>query len=62
MEKFWAERQDIQTQQACSLASLAEINGRKYVLVTAKADGNLFTEGFHVTDAVKVYEQIGKSE
>lgn len=44
------------------LASLAEINGRKYVLVTAKADGNLFTEGFHVTDAVKVYEQIGKSE
>ena len=43
------------------LASLAEINDRKYILVTAKADGNLFTEGFHVTDAVNVYEQIGKS-
>lgn len=44
------------------LASLAEINGREYILVTAKADGDLFTEGFHVTDAVNVYEQIGKSE
>lgn len=43
------------------LASLADINGRKYILVTAKADGNLYTEGFHVTDAVNVYEQIGKS-
>lgn len=44
------------------LASLAQINGREYVLVTAKADGNLFTEGFHVKDAVNVYEQIGKNE
>lgn len=44
------------------LASLAKINGREYILVTAKADGNLFTEGFHVTDAVNVYEQIGKSK
>lgn len=43
------------------LASLADINGRKYILVTAKADGNLYTEGFHVTDAVNVDEQIGKS-
>lgn len=43
------------------LASLADINGREYILVTAKADGNLYTEGFHVTDAVNVYEQIGKS-
>lgn len=44
------------------LASLAEIKGREYVLVTAKADGNLYTEGFHVKDAVSVYEQIGKNE
>ncbi|XCP83557.1 D-alanyl-D-alanine carboxypeptidase [Roseburia hominis] len=44
------------------LASLANVNGREYILVTAKADGNHQTEPFHVLDAVDVYEQIGKSE
>ena len=40
------------------LASLAEINGREYILVTAKADGNHYTEPYHVIDAENVYEQI----
>lgn len=37
------------------LASLAEINDREYILVTAKADGNHYTEPYHVIDAENVY-------
>ena len=40
------------------LASLAEINDREYILVTAKADGNHYTEPYHVMDAENVYGQI----
>ena len=40
------------------LASLAEIHGREYILVTAKADGNHYTEAYHVLDAENVYGQI----
>ena len=42
------------------LASLAEINDREYILVTAKADGNHYTEPYHVMDAENVYGQIRK--
>lgn len=42
------------------LASLAEINDREYILVTAKADGNHYTEPYHVIDAENVYGQIRK--
>lgn len=42
------------------LASLAEINGREYIFVTAKADGNHYTEPYHVMDAENVYGQIRK--
>lgn len=42
------------------LASLAKINGREYVLVTAKAEGSHETEQFHILDALNVYNQIGK--
>lgn len=41
------------------LASLANIGGRDYILVTAGADGSHDTEAFHVLDAKSVYEQIG---
>ncbi len=41
------------------LASLAEINGQGYILVTAKADGNHETSQFHILDAQDVYNQIG---
>lgn len=43
------------------LASLAEIHGRKYILVTAKAEGNHYTEPYHVMDAENVYNQIRKN-
>ena len=42
------------------LASLAEINDREYILVTAKADGNHYTEPYHMMDAENVYGQIRK--
>lgn len=42
------------------LASLAAINDREYILVTAKADGNHYTEPYHVIDAENVYGQIRK--
>ena len=42
------------------LASLAEINDREYIFVTAKADGNHYTEPYHVIDAENVYGQIRK--
>ncbi len=42
------------------LASLAEVNGREYILVTAQAPGSHTTEQFHILDAVDVYSQIGE--
>ncbi len=41
------------------LASLASVNGKEYILVTAKADGSHETEQFHILDAKNVYSQIG---
>ena len=40
------------------LASMAEINGKEYILVTAHSRGNHFTEQFHISDAVNVYNEI----
>lgn len=42
------------------LASTASINGRNYMLVTAKAKGNHDTAQFHILDAVHVYDRISK--
>lgn len=42
------------------LASLAQIYGKEYILVTAKANGSHETEPFHILDAVNVYEQLGE--
>lgn len=42
------------------LASLAQIHGKEYILVTAKANGSHETEPFHILDAVSVYNQIGE--
>lgn len=41
------------------LASLANINGNEYLLVTAKADGNHSSQQYNITDAFYVYNQIG---
>lgn len=46
-------------QAGLCLASYADIGGRDYILVTAKADGSHYTEAYHVLDAQNVYEQIG---
>lgn len=44
------------------LASLAVVNGKEYILVTAKAEGNHQTEQFHILDAINVYNQIGENK
>lgn len=42
------------------LASLAKVNGKEYILVTAGAGGTPRTEQEHIQDAVDVYNQTGK--
>ena len=42
------------------LASLAQIHGKEYILVTAKADGSHETEPYHILDAVNVYKRVGE--
>lgn len=42
------------------LASLGEVNGKEYILVTAGAQGDHQTEQYHILDAVDVYNRIGK--
>lgn len=50
------------TQEAgLCLASLAEVNGKEYILVTAKADGTHQTEPYHILDAIDVYSRLGES-
>lgn len=47
------------TEQAgLCLASIAEINGEEYLLITAGADGNHRTEQYNITDAMAVYKQL----
>ena len=41
-------------------ASLAHVDNRDYILVTAKADGNHQTEPYHALDALNLYGQIRK--
>ncbi|MBS5141874.1 MAG: D-alanyl-D-alanine carboxypeptidase [Firmicutes bacterium] len=41
------------------LASLAVINDKEYILVTAGAQGSPSTEPYHILDAIQVYNQIG---
>ena len=43
--------------QLC-LASLASVYDQEYILVTAHAEGNHYTEPYHVLDAVNAYSQI----
>lgn len=42
------------------LASLAEINGKKYILVTLGAPGDHSTEQTNLQDAIRVYRKLGK--
>lgn len=40
------------------LASLALINGQEYILVTAGAKGDHYTEQYNITDAITVYSRL----
>jgi D-alanyl-D-alanine carboxypeptidase len=40
------------------LASLAQKNGKEYILVTAGADGSHDTEQYNISDALQIYESI----
>ena len=42
------------------LASLAEVKGREYILVTAGAGGNHSTALYHIEDAVTVYRRVSR--
>lgn len=44
------------------LASLAEIDDKEYILVTARADGSPYTEQFNILDAFTVYNQIFEND
>ena len=47
------------TEQAgLCLASIAEIDGQEYLLITAGANGNHHTEQLNITDAISVYKQL----
>jgi hypothetical protein len=41
-------------------ASLAEVKGREYILVTAGAGGNHSTAPYHIEDAVTVYRRVSR--
>ena len=42
------------------LASMAEIDGTRYILVTAKADGNTYSQQYNVIDADNVYNKVAE--
>lgn len=48
------------SQAGLCLASFAEIDGREYILVTAGADGNHYTDPLHIEDALNVYNQVSE--
>ncbi|NLM12287.1 MAG: D-alanyl-D-alanine carboxypeptidase, partial [Epulopiscium sp.] len=43
------------------LASLAKVGKKEYILITTGAEGNHFSEQYHITDALAVYNSIGSS-
>lgn len=42
------------------LASLAEVKGREYILVTAGAGGDHSTAPYHIEDAVTIYRRVSR--
>lgn len=42
------------------LASLAEVDGKLYTLVTTGAPGTHYTEPYHIYDAVNIYERLSE--
>lgn len=50
------------TEAGQCLASLAKINGKEYILVTAGAAGDPKTENLHISDAITVYSQLSSTQ
>ncbi len=47
------------TQEAgLTLAALVDVNGREYIIVVAKNDGNLFTEQYNIIDVKTIMEYL----
>lgn len=44
------------------LASLAEVGGKEFILVTTGADGTHYTEPYHIYDAETIYESLYVSD
>ena len=42
------------------LASLAKVDHKEYILITAGAKGDIYSEQYNITDALVVYNSIGK--
>jgi D-alanyl-D-alanine carboxypeptidase (penicillin-binding protein 5/6) len=42
------------------LASLAKVGDQEYILVTAGAKGDIYSEQYNITDAIAVYNSLGK--
>ena len=42
------------------LASLAKVGNQEYILITAGAKGDIYSEQYNITDALAVYNSIGK--
>jgi D-alanyl-D-alanine carboxypeptidase (penicillin-binding protein 5/6) len=42
------------------LASLAKVDHKEYILITAGAKGDIYSEQYNITDALVVYNRIGK--
>lgn len=49
-------------QAGLCLASEAEVNGDDYILITMGANGDNYTQPFHILDAVSIYEHIPEYE
>lgn len=48
------------SQAGLCLASYAQVGDREYLLVTAGAKGNHYTDPFHIEDALKMYGQLAQ--
>lgn len=48
------------SQAGLCLASFAQVGDREYLLVTAGAEGNHYTDPFHIEDALEMYGQLAQ--
>lgn len=58
--KFLGGKTGYTKEAGLCLASLAEIHGKEYILITAGAEGNHQTKPYHIIDAKKIFESISQ--